>query len=250
MVRNVRRSSRRSVKYNEGDNTITQVHNPRTNISLEQSYTYSPEQKVAKIKIETDRDDVQFINQSQAHHTYYKYNSEAKNHESFRETLNNVEDNSEVFLNYRSSNTKKKAPNKTPTKSPFLRKSSFSSKVKSRMNKSVDRRYGRAGEVVEFEKERRAELEPVRSKPSRFISRGGFSANKSKYINDGLCFADLDTQSHLNNLDLDTDDDNPFDLKSESESKTIMQEYNEEPQSTSRYIRKSGYGKTTLMRDY
>ena len=178
----MRRNSRRKIKYNETDHTIIPVHNPRTKISLEQSPGKSPRENLGlrKYTLDENQEGAYYSSPGKDKHEHNKYNYEAQNFDNFKDLSKSFDERSDISRDYRSNNHQLK----TPIKSPYMRKSSFSSRRKSELNKSIDRRYGRAGTVVELEKERRAEPENPKPTPGRFISRGGFRAAKSKYIND------------------------------------------------------------------
>ena len=246
----MRRNSRRKIKYNETDHTIIPVHNPRTKISLEQSPEKSPRENFGfrKYTLDENQGGAYYHSPYKDRYDHNKYNYEAQNFDHFKDLSKSFDERSDISRDYRSNNYQLK----TPIKSPYMRKSSFSSRRKSELNKSIDRRYGRAGTVVELDKERRDEPEIPKPTPGRFISRGGFRATKSKYINDWKDLYNFEAFGQANQPDLEADDENSFKLNSEIERRSTMTESEniEEGQSNSKYIRKSGYGMTTHMRDY
>ncbi|CAI2361499.1 unnamed protein product [Moneuplotes crassus] len=131
---------------------------------------------------------------------------------------------------------------RTPEKYGSASRKSIGSKKKSKITKSIDRRYGRAGTVVEkeidknYEDDKKTELIP-----SRFISRGGFSAKKSKYINDGEYFDDEELEAVAYGDK----------FRTKKTYTTTGADYLIEPEYPRlKYVRKSGFGKTANMRDY
>lgn len=114
------------------------------------------------------------------------------------------------------------------------------------VKQSIDQRYGRAGTVVDAD-DRYVPTTPKNNIARRFVSRGGFSASKSDYINDGL----YENKFHTDLFDRTYKNVKP--LNSFQRRYTVTQEdnnFDDAPQSGSRYVRKSGFGKTTKNMDY
>lgn len=114
------------------------------------------------------------------------------------------------------------------------------------VNQTIDQRYGRAGTVIDAE-DRYVPTTPKNDIARRFISRGGFSASKSDYINDGL----YEDRVHTDIFKRVYNDVKP--ITSFQRRYTATQEdnnFNDAPQTGSRYIRKSGFGRTSKNMDY
>jgi hypothetical protein len=130
----------------------------------------------------------------------------------------------------------------------------------SRFSTTFDQRYGRAGSVVGTS-DRYISKTPRNGIARNFISRGGMSASKSRYINDGLYDNLIDYDSFDNVLNRTFDNSRAVGGSlgrrhtTTYDNDAFTDGFNDELNdisraSSSRYVRKSGYGRTARNVDY
>ncbi|CAI2362199.1 unnamed protein product [Moneuplotes crassus] len=237
-----RKNSRRRVKYEEADNSIKPVHKPRSNYYLEETpgnHDIATFDDRSYITNELSRGTMDILTKDPLDKPMYDYRYSkygGRNTHSCKDPRNFEEDRS-VEQTFTVSD-EYKTPGHYRNNLGYGR----GSRKISQVTKSVDRRYGRAGTVVQKEVDKGYEDDLKQTLvPSRFTSRGGFTAQKSKYINDG------------NDMYADYVKKDPFELNDRvKKTYTVTKDdYFEEPDYyNSRYVRKSGFGKTAAMRDY
>jgi hypothetical protein len=122
-----------------------------------------------------------------------------------------------------------------------------------RLSQNIDERYGRAGTVVNTGNHYISKT-PRNGIARNFISRGGMSASKSRYINDGLYDNLIDSDDY--DLPLNRTYDNSGLVGGGSQRRRYTTTYDDNsfddiaPATSSRYVRKSGYGRTARNIDY
>ena len=111
-------------------------------------------------------------------------------------------------------------------------------------SQTIDRRYGRAGIVVEPDSGREPRT-PFYDKGRSYKSRAGFSATRSRFINQGI-----QNEPEYDEFDRAFMEAQPLHSQSEARYTDTNGDFTTPSRSSSKYIRKSGFGKTINNMDY
>lgn len=240
VVQKVRGSSRRKIKYDAKNNLISKVHQPRTQTSLE----YSPGSSPNKSKNNNDEDgmvrtyhiprttpsrpDVKLRNDKYKFGTIYK--DIYKDLASFgtkRKSFNEL--NNRFSIAHDADDNVPKTPKNLTLKGI----------VHEWHEQTNDPRYGRASMVDDSDYLRSPPKKDTRYHDEyRFSSRGGFTANRSTYINDGRS-----SGKHEREFE---------DLQPKEDSQERIKIFDVVPDKAAplKYQRKTGFGYTSNNLDY